>query len=143
MYYDYYGVWICNPKLSVILSTILEPNVAIVDFSPSTKNLPYAHFDAETFINSNQRVINFTTDIYTAISSKDYNRARVLAGQISHTIQDFYSHSNWVESGHTNINFDIGKPNLNNSPVATRADNVTCVSNCTLVNATCSPFFVG
>jgi hypothetical protein len=103
--------------------------------------LPYAHFDAETFTQSNQRVINFTTQIYSEINSDDYDTARALSGQIMHTIQDFYSHSNWVEMGHTNdINYAIGSVQFNSLPVATAADNVTCVSNCTEVSVTCSPF---
>lgn len=59
--------------------------------------MPYAHFDAETFIGSNERVMNFTDYIKRNLTAKNYEEARKLTGQILHTIQDFYSHSNWVE----------------------------------------------
>ena len=70
--------------------------------------MPYAHFDAETFYKSNERVIRFTDAIYEALNEKDYETARQLTGQVLHTIQDFYSHSNWVEMGKTEINKEIG-----------------------------------
>ena len=144
MFYDYYGVWLCNTKFNDILENDLQLEVAFVDLNPKTKDLPYAHFDAETFIPSNQRVINFTGQIMTALAGADYITARSLTGQILHTIQDFYSHSNWVEMGNTEINKDIGLPAFaTNYGVATLADNVTCVQNCTLVNVTCSAFIIG
>lgn len=59
--------------------------------------MPYAHFDAETFNQSNQRVIDYTEVIKANLQSKAYSTARVLTSQIMHTIHDFYSHSNWVE----------------------------------------------
>jgi hypothetical protein len=31
---------------------------ALVDLNPATKNLPSAHFDSESFVESNQRIIN-------------------------------------------------------------------------------------
>lgn len=73
-----------------------QPAVAKVDFSKSTKDLPYAHFDAEAFKESNERVIYFKTQISYALKIKDFSDARDKAGEILHTIQDFYAHSNWV-----------------------------------------------
>jgi hypothetical protein len=108
LYKDYYGVWLCTIDLQTLIVTEFQPNVAIVDFSSSTKDLPYAHFDAETFAQSNDRVIQFQNMILSNLSAKNYQVARQLAGQISHTIQDFYSHSNWVEMGNRNINQNIG-----------------------------------
>lgn len=104
-----------------------------------TKNLPTAHFDAETFQASNERVITFTNNIYSALDSKDYTTARKLSGQIMHTIQDFYSHSNWIEMGNTNqINLLIGTTQFNNLSFATLADNITCLENCILKTFPCS-----
>lgn len=97
LYYDYYGKYLCNSiPLDDLISLVFQPNVAIVDFDPKTKDNPYAHFDAEKFAESNNRVISFRQKIMTALASKDYNTARSLSGQVLHTIQDFYSHSNWV-----------------------------------------------
>jgi hypothetical protein len=138
LYYDYYGTWFCTIDLENLIITSFQPSVASVDFDRSSKDLPYAHFDAETFQQSNNRVIQFTNDIFSALSRQDYETARRLTGEISHTIQDFYSHSNWVEMGNRDINFNIGKQNLNNQTIIGRNDNVTCNNNCNQTVVECS-----
>jgi hypothetical protein len=40
--------------------------------------------------------------------TKDLVQARQLLGQLLHTLQDFYSHSNWIELGKTEINERLG-----------------------------------
>ena len=40
--------------------------------------------------------------------TKDLKQARQLLGQLLHTLQDFYSHSNWIELGKKDINERIG-----------------------------------
>lgn len=79
-----------------------------------------------------------TEKILKRLKEQDYREARKLTGQILHTIQDFYSHSNWVEMGNTDINRDIGTLEFNKIPVAKRSDNLTCASNCTLVTIKCN-----
>ena len=140
IYTDYYGSIGRARDLKLIynLKTDLMPQVAIVDFAPDTKDLPYAHFDAERLSGSNDRVINFTSRIYTAISKSDYKTARKLTGQILHTIQDFYSHSNWVEMGKSEINSAIGTNNFKSQSATTTSDTNECVSNCTKVSIECS-----
>lgn len=73
-----------------------QPAVASIDFMSDTKDLPYAHFDAEAFNESNARVIEFKEKIKVALAEKKYDVARIDTGRILHTIHDFYSHSNWV-----------------------------------------------
>ena len=81
LYYDYYGKIICDIPLSLLISGVFQPAVAIVDIDPKTKDLPYAHFDAEKFAESNARVINFTNAIRDKLKSKNYTSARKLSGQ--------------------------------------------------------------
>lgn len=139
IYADFYGKKICKPKVSDIITVLLGPNVALVDLDPLTKDLPYAHFDAEKFNESNSRVMNFTNFIYYYLKLKDYEKALELSGQILHTIHDFYSHSNWIEMGNTDkINMAIGKDSLFSMPIADDQDNETCISNCQLVTTPCS-----
>lgn len=88
LYFDYYNKSICNPALSSLLTLTFSTNVARVDLSSSTKDLPYAHFDAEAFTESNQLVINMTERIYAALNISDFDTARELSGQVMHTIQD-------------------------------------------------------
>lgn len=56
LYHDFYNKWICELDLEILIATEFQPMVAVVDFEANTKDLPYAHFDAETFIESNKRV---------------------------------------------------------------------------------------
>ncbi|CAF0751806.1 unnamed protein product [Brachionus calyciflorus] len=141
IYFDYYNKTICEPKVKEIMDVELGPNVALVDIDPTTKDMPYAHFDAETFNQSNNRVINFTNAVYNYLSIKNYEKARELTAQILHTIQDFYSHSNWLEMGNTNqINKLIGTSNFSTIPVVDASVNQTCESNCTLVEVPCNNY---
>jgi hypothetical protein len=91
-------------KLEGLLNGVFSTAVASVDLDPTTKDMPYAHFDAEKFHESNQRVKEFIANINANLDQKNYNRARELTGQVLHTIQDFYSHSNWIEMGNSDFN---------------------------------------
>jgi hypothetical protein len=91
-------------EIKLIIKTEFELEDASVDLNTATRLLPEAHFDAEAFTASNQRVIDFTANIKSNIVKGSFSEARKLAGQVSHTFQDFYSHSNWVELGNTDIN---------------------------------------
>ena len=76
LYYDYYGKYICDIPLYYSIKDVFEPLVAGVDIDKITKDLPYAHFDAETFKKSNERVINFTKNIMDDIKNRKYELAR-------------------------------------------------------------------
>lgn len=140
LYYDYYNVTFCSVKLQNVLKIDLQPFVAIVDFDKLTKDLPYAHFDAERFLKSNDRVINFTSNIFKNLQNKNYQEAKELTGQVLHTIQDFYSHSNWVEMGNTNINKLIGTENFSSMAIVDANQNITCFNNCNKTEISCGAF---
>ena len=143
LYYDYYGIWFCKINLESLIRNEFQTNVAVVDFDKATKDLPYAHFDAEMFEASNERVIEFTNNIFKQLSNKNYRKARKLTAQILHTIQDFYSHSNWIEMGNNDINYDIGHSSfmkLKFKSVINRNDNLTCNNNCNLTTVECNTF---
>jgi len=68
--------------------------------------------------------------------NKDLDEARGRIGDLLHTLQDFYSHSNWIEMGRTEINDritiqeDIGQ--------IARPDQATCTSDgCTKIESKC------
>lgn len=71
-----------------------------------------AHFDSEQFADAQQRLVDFREIITMEISRGSYESARRFMGRLLHTLQDFYSHSNWIEiavgRGETNPS-----PNLN------------------------------
>ncbi|CAF3202425.1 unnamed protein product [Rotaria sp. Silwood2] len=83
---------------------------ALVDLNPSTKDLPSAHFDSESFNESNHRIMRLRKKVIEDASdpNNDLDAARGKIGDLLHTLQDFYSHSNWVEMGKTEINPHIG-----------------------------------
>ena len=141
IYMDFYGLSFCDLGLFGFRKSLeeLKINVEIVDLDSATKDMPYAHFDAETFVNSNERVINFMDKINHSLSIKAYDTARILSGQILHTIQDFYSHSNWVEMGNTRINKNIGSRRFANvSSIVQKNESSVCISNCTIVEVKCN-----
>ena len=140
LYNAYYDKKYCKLSLDTVISDEIQPNVALVDFDKKTKDFPYAHFDAETFVQSNQRVIDYTGYINEYLSKKDYKNARRLTGQILHTIQDFYSHSNWVEIGHSEINSLIGMNNFSTLPLVEVNQNFTCLDNCSKTEIGCGTF---
>ncbi len=131
----------CSVELEVILKKDFQLNVAAVDFDEETKDLPYAHFDANAFEASNERVIVYLREIHYHMQSRQYGVARRLLGQILHTIHDFYSHSNWIEMGRVDINREIGTADFaRKHPVADDTNNETCISNCKIVKAKCCLF---
>ena len=56
-----------------------------------------AHFDSEQFADGQQRLIDLHYLISKKIRKKSLVIARRFMGQMLHTVQDFYSHSNWIE----------------------------------------------
>jgi hypothetical protein len=68
------------------------------------------HFDGESFPEGQERIIKLRDGIITALQNNDAKGARTALGGALHTIQDFYSHTNWVELGHRTPNKDLGRP---------------------------------
>jgi hypothetical protein len=114
LYKDYLGEThfykinsLCALDLDSFINS-LSNSVASVDFDVTLKNLPHAHFDADTFSLSSEHVHNITIELLVDIAYKNYASARKKIGLVLHTTQDFYSHSNWIEMGKSEINKNIG-----------------------------------
>ena len=95
--------------LKSVIDTLLAEN-AMVDIDAWTKKLPAAHFDSEAFSNASRRMIKIRKIVIDSVANetKNLKQARQLLGQLLHTLQDFYSHSNWIELGNTEINPRLG-----------------------------------
>ncbi|CAF3076558.1 unnamed protein product, partial [Rotaria sp. Silwood2] len=91
--------------LKFILDLVMTED-ALVDFNSNTKKLSAAHFDSEAFINGSRRILQLRQIVVndTSTTNKDLTNARQSLGRLLHTLQDFYSHSNWIEMGKTYIN---------------------------------------
>ena len=89
-----------------------------------------AHFDAEQFRKGSLRLIRLKKQVISLIKQGDdsevhYTKARKEAGTLLHTLQDFYSHSNWIEYGNNDPLSILGNKIIGESVVAD-ADERTC-----------------
>ncbi len=57
-----------------------------------------AHFDCEDFSGGQERLRQQIVAIIARLNDGKISKAREALGQALHTVQDFYSHSNWVET---------------------------------------------
>ncbi|WP_375769385.1 Het-C domain-containing protein [Archangium gephyra] len=60
----------------------------------------FKHFDGESFAPGKQRLVTLFEGVILSLRAGEAQGARRQLGQALHTLQDFYSHSNWIESGH-------------------------------------------
>ena len=68
-----------------------------------------AHFDSEQLQAGQNRLIMLRELITNNIRSESYTPAREFAGSMLHTLQDFYSHTNWIEMGQGAPNSALGE----------------------------------
>uniref|UniRef100_A0A914PCR7 VWFA domain-containing protein n=1 Tax=Panagrolaimus davidi TaxID=227884 RepID=A0A914PCR7_9BILA len=93
------------------------------DIIEALKSNPITHFDAESFISgSNYNLIQSRQTVFKSIKrladiENDIGSIRQLIGQSIHTLQDFYSHTNWVEMGYKVINSRVGEDSYLGLPV--------------------------
>ena len=86
--------------------------------------IPSAHFDAEKFQSGQNRLNNIRRTAIEQIQREEYKEARSDTGRMLHTLQDFYSHSNWVEMGNTEPYSGLGQDGVR--PVVASPTTPTC-----------------
>ena len=84
----------------------------------SEEKIAAAHFDSEQFQISQNRLVEVRALVTASIFSRDVVRARSETGRLLHTLQDFYSHSNWIEMGNTEPYSVLGQPGQRPSNIA-------------------------
>ncbi|PMD34247.1 hypothetical protein L207DRAFT_534597 [Hyaloscypha variabilis F] len=106
---------------------IIDAN-AYVDDGPE-KNIGKCHFDDELFADGQQHLMELRAEMIGLLQQEDLDAdtAREDLGRQLHTLQDFYAHSNWVESGHDVPSTIIGWPGQVAYPTT---DSVTCDAFC-------------
>ena len=67
------------------------------------------HFDSEEFDAGALLVSQRLDAAIASAATQDYKQARESFGALLHSVQDFYSHSNWIEIGHRVPNKGMGK----------------------------------
>uniref|UniRef100_A0A3B1JGI1 Uncharacterized protein n=1 Tax=Astyanax mexicanus TaxID=7994 RepID=A0A3B1JGI1_ASTMX len=94
---------------------------------------PEYHFDNEEFAAGRGVITQGLSVVKASLKLKNYESAREQLGEILHTLQDFYSHSNWIE-----LDNRIPYPNLINPYLLldSLADNKTATCSSCTVNCT-------
>ncbi|XP_008304176.1 von Willebrand factor A domain-containing protein 7 [Stegastes partitus] len=104
---------------------VVKSNAAM-DFVSSTMSDPVYHFDSERVDSAVVMLRQFWTQTVLSVRAKEYQSARRSLGQLFHSLQDFYSHSNWVEMGQRSIYLHLLQPEQPAVPVA-KEDTPTCM----------------
>nr|XP_046246235.1 von Willebrand factor A domain-containing protein 7 [Scatophagus argus] len=104
---------------------VVKSNAAM-DFLSSTRSEPVYHFDSERVDSAMMMLRQFWTQTLLSVRAKEYQSARHTLGQLFHSLQDFYSHSNWVEMGQRFIYHHLLQPEEPAIPVA-KEDTPTCM----------------
>ncbi|KAJ8280738.1 hypothetical protein GJAV_G00058410 [Gymnothorax javanicus] len=106
---------------------------AAMDFLSTTRSDPVYHFDSERVGGAQGMLRLLWAQTLLSARAGDYQGARNSLGQLFHSLQDFYSHSNWVEMGQRSIYLHLLHPEQPAVPVASE-DTRTCAE---CYSATC------
>ncbi|UJR38739.1 hypothetical protein I4U23_031404 [Adineta vaga] len=69
-----------------------------------------SHFDSERFVGGSQLLLKrYQASIDSIQNADNYDQARKTFGEMLHTLQDFYSHSNYIELNLTSPNDVLGQ----------------------------------
>jgi uncharacterized repeat protein (TIGR01451 family) len=117
---ELFGVDELTLPMRLALFHIVVSN-ASVDLDQSANR----HFDSEDFKGGQAWITDKRAKIISSLEEENTFSARTALGQALHTIQDFYSHSNWIELHGEVVNADVGRPGSTVGPAAGRNDD-TC-----------------
>ncbi|XP_015461758.3 von Willebrand factor A domain-containing protein 7 [Astyanax mexicanus] len=100
---------------------------ADMDFLSATRSDPVYHFDSERIEGATEMLREFWKQTVLLTQKKKYQAARNSLGKLFHSLQDFYSHSNWVEMGQYTEYIHLLNPKEPPVPVASE-DTPTCAA---------------
>lgn len=98
------------------------------------------HCDGESFPAAQARIAKLRAEAIAALMAEDAVTGRHRVGEAIHTIQDFYSHSNWIELGNTGPNEDLIRNKDMSAYTATFAETTCDSCSITLLDPFCSLF---
>jgi hypothetical protein len=104
----YFAVPKLTASMQQALDQIIEANAKVDNDQHSSAK----HFDGENAAGAQLLLTMLKQDILNALGSDPINAssARFKLGSALHTIQDFYSHSNWIELGNSGAHPGVGRP---------------------------------
>nr|XP_006995647.1 von Willebrand factor A domain-containing protein 7 [Peromyscus maniculatus bairdii] len=94
----YFGPGSPSRRFRAALGEVSRANAA-QDFLPASRNNPDLHFDAERLVQGRTLLAGALRETLVAARAFQHALARQRLGAALHALQDFYSHSNWVELG--------------------------------------------
>ncbi|KAK1883219.1 von Willebrand factor A domain containing protein 7 [Dissostichus eleginoides] len=83
------------------------------------------HFDDEQFLEGRRLITEGLSVVKASNKRENFVAAREKLGRILHTLQDFYSHSNWVEMGNKLPNSNLFREGTSIGNIAAK-DRATC-----------------
>ncbi|KAG1925181.1 von Willebrand factor A domain-containing protein 7 [Pimephales promelas] len=91
---------------SVIASLGFYSVIADIYFSNAAIDVAFVlsdahHVDNEAFVEGRNLITSGLAAVKASVKKESYISGRITLGAVCHTLQDFYSHSNWVELGST------------------------------------------
>jgi len=102
----FFGINKLTKPMREAIKQVVDAN-AEVDEDQKTAS---KHFDGESLPEGQARIIGLLNGIKGALTKDDAKGAREALGSALHTIQDFYSHTNWVELGNREPHPGLGRP---------------------------------
>ncbi|XP_046901560.1 LOW QUALITY PROTEIN: von Willebrand factor A domain-containing protein 7-like [Hypomesus transpacificus] len=115
----------CSSDGSALLSfTAFHTAVAKLYFSNALVDVAMAlsekhHFDDEAFSGGRDVITSGVSAVKESVKAQRFLSGRLVLGWVCHTLQDFYSHSNWVELGNRVPYTTLIRPDL---PLTNLAD---------------------
>jgi len=103
---EFFGLTTLSKPMRKARDQISDANADVDD----DQNDAVKHFDGESLPEGQARLIALFGDVVTALQSDNAQGARQKLGQALHTLQDFYSHSSWVELGNLSPHPGLGRP---------------------------------
>ena len=97
------------------MATVIESNA---DMDTAEVGIAGTHFDNEQILEGHNRLLEKREVVVSHIRGRLYEEARREVGRALHTLQDFYSHSDWVELGNTQPWGVLGMPGTTLTKIA-------------------------
>nr|XP_061792173.1 von Willebrand factor A domain-containing protein 7-like [Nerophis lumbriciformis] len=119
---------------SLLSSIMFHASIASLYFSNANVDLTSAssdehHFDGETFLKGRDLITKGVSAVKASVKQDNFIAGRWTLGSVCHTLQDFYSHSNWVELGNRSPYNALIKPGQTLENLA--GPNISTCRNCT------------
>jgi len=115
--------------ISELTETMKDARNQIHDANAETDDIQLApyHFDSESFTKAHARLFRLAGMVDLSMEADEPEHAREYLGGALHTLQDFYSHTNWIDLGNDEPNAGLNSADGDIGPIAGPTDQ-TCAS---------------